>query len=141
MIIINRKLLMAHNCCGESLDEFTNILGNGDVNFEIEFQDGINYIQNLQLDRETKLAWLVFVRSLKDSPQFYLMQGAAVMNEKYHVMNPLTGQHEEATTLDDARALQQRIKDDFLAANISLFVIGQEVFVAEENKSLWKTVE
>lgn len=140
-MIITRLILEAHGCCGESLDEFTNVLGGGDLNFEIEFQSGIEYIQNLPLDRETKLAWLVFVRGLKDSPQFYLMQGAAVVNEKYHVMNPLTGQYEEATTLDGARALQQRIKDDFLAANTSLFVIGQEVFVEEENKSLWKVVE
>lgn len=141
MIIINKNILEVHGTCAESLHEFVNVLGAGDENFQIEFQDAINYVQSLPLDRETKLSWIVFIRGLKDSPQFYLMQGAAVVNEKYHVMNPLTGQYEEATTLDDARALQQRIKDDFLAANKSLFVIGQEVFVAEENKSLWKTVE
>lgn len=141
MIIINKSILEAHSTCVESLHEFVNVLGKGNQNFEIEFENAVDYIQNLPLDRETKLSWIVFVRNLKESTLFYLMQGAAVVNEKYHVMNPLTGQYEEAASIEDARTLQQKIKNDFLSANASLFTIGQEVFIAEENKTLWQVVE
>lgn len=141
MIIINKNILEAHATCAESLHEFVNVLGGGDVNFEIEFQDALTHIKQLPLDTETKASWILYVKALKDSPDFYLMQGAAVMNNKFHVFNPITGQHEEAVSIEDARILRQQIIDQFLQANIAQFKIGQEVFVPEENKSLWKVVE
>lgn len=140
-MIINKEILIAHGTCPESLEEFINVLGNGDDNFQIDFDAGLNYIKGLDISSEEKVNWLVFVRNLRNSPDFYLLQQKGVFMEKYHVFNTLTGIYEEATSLSDAKMLRQRIIDEYIANNSNLFNISQEVYVPEEDKSLWKVVE
>lgn len=141
-IIINKEILIAHGICTQDgIDRFVNVLGNGNENFEMPFDDALSYLRNIDLPQQEKVDWYMFVKGLKDQVSFYEMQGAVTMQEKYHVFNTMTGQYEEALTLEDARTIQQRIKDEFIAENAGLFVISQEAYVPEEDRSLWKVVE
>ena len=53
------------------------------------------------------------------------------MTSKYIILNPFTGQHEEAATYDEALVLQTRLKKEYMDYCESLFVIT--VMVENEN--------
>lgn len=140
--IINKEILISANICTQDgLNEFVNVIGGGNENFEMPINDAISYIRNMDLDSKTKAEWYLFVKQFKESISFYENQGAIEMKEKYHVFNTMTGQYEDATSLDGARQIQQRIISEYIAANKNLFNISQEAYIPEEDRSLWKVIE
>lgn len=143
-LIISKKVLDGLNPCSEGatgLDWLLNDVSNGDPNFEITVDDLLSKIRSVDKPSEEKTLWYLYIKDLKENLSLYEQQGAVIMLEKYQVFNTLTGQYEIATSIDDARAIQQRIKDEFMAANSGLFVINQEAYIPDEDKSLWKIVE
>lgn len=141
-IIVNKEILVAHGICTQDgINEFVNVLGNGDENFEMPIDDALSYLRNIDLPSQDKAEWYLFVKRLKDSVLFYKMQGAAKIMNKYHVFNTLTGSYEEAETLEIAKEIQQKIIKNYIEYNKNLFTISQEVYIEEEEKSLWQVVE
>lgn len=143
-LFVSKAILQAMGACQEGqagIDWLVNDLGKGDENFKMPYDDFLSAIRNVDKPQEEKVMWYQFIKDLKDRIEFYEQQGAIVMQEKYQVFNTLTGQYEVATSLDEARIIRQRIKDEFIAANASLFVINQEAYIQDEDRSLWKVVE
>lgn len=60
------------------------------------------------------------------------------MTTKYSIHNQTTGLQEEAQTFEDAKILQQRIKNEYLEFNKSLFTIT--VLVQNEDGSWTQSV-
>lgn len=143
-IIVSKQILQTLEACQEGqpgFDWLVNELGNGDENFQIPHNELLEAIRTVDKPQEDKVLWYLYIKDLKENINFYQMQGAIQMTEKYHVFNPLTGQHEEAASIDEARSIKAKIINDYIEANKNLFVISQEAYIADEDRSLWKQVE
>jgi hypothetical protein len=140
-MIINKQILDTHDICGDGYDYCRNVIGDKTDNFVIDFNESILQIRNdPELSTEKRNEYLYYTLSLKDSIRFYQAQSIGGFVEKYHVFNPITGQHENADSVEEAKTLQKKIIDAFVAHHKSTFAIQQEFFIESENRSLWQVL-
>lgn len=134
-LIVNKKIMMAHGLCGPGLQEFIQVLGNGDENFTMPFDEALAYVKNLELtDKQFSSAW---VENLLKSHKFYLMQGAYTMTDKFQVFNHKTGQHEPFDNLEQAIARRQELFNEFIAENSFMFNVNREIIVNGGPDVMW----
>lgn len=90
-----------------------------------------------QSDIDAVEAWLrannqvLIANWLKVAKSRWFAHTQEVIAIMYHVFNPLTGVHEDQATKDLALARRDEIKQEFMAANASLFTILVETKTAE----------
>lgn len=130
---ITKEIIEAHSGCLEGIAWFVEAFPNGG-----EYGEVLTAAK-VQDDKNGHDSYAAFARMLHASATAWLMQGAAVMNEKYHVFSPLTGTHSEHITLDDALAARTEVIRQYVLAHAEMFAIAQEVTTSEGN-TLWNPV-
>jgi hypothetical protein len=82
-MIVNRQLLELMGVCGESLEHFTNVVGVGDINFQMSLDDSVRYLRELETsDPETYRGWADLVDGFK-TDQKYIKAAAGYTYGEY----------------------------------------------------------
>ena len=77
---------------------------------------------------------------INKAAQAWAVKQAGAIGVVYHVFNPMTGQHVDALSLEDAAQRRQEFINQFLQANIGMFSVIEET-VANTGESSTRTVD
>lgn len=133
--------MVEHGLCGPAEEEFINVLGNGDANFTMPYDEALQHVIALEEQDPVKYkGWSIWVRRLPKSHKFYTMQGAYVMTDKFKVFNQKTGTHEEFTTLEEAIVRRQELLNQFVVDNPHMFSINREIIVNGGPDTMWAPI-
>jgi hypothetical protein len=104
-MIVNRQLLELMGVCGESLEHFTNVVGGGDVNFQMGLDDSVHYLRGLEaLDPETYRGWADLVDGYKTDPRYV----KAAEQYSYGGYVVIGCEDTVYSTVDEAQAVRDR---------------------------------
>jgi hypothetical protein len=136
-LIVTKEIAKALGCCGNGYVTFENRLGDRP---NMPYQELINIAFEMdKIAPEDK--YVYWATSLPNTYQFHLMQGAFTVVDKYQVFNHKTGQHEPFSTLEEAKARQQQIIDEFIQEHKDKFSINQEILVNDGKDAMWAPLE
>jgi hypothetical protein len=117
-MIVNRQLLELMGVCTESLEHFTNVVGGGDVNFQMSLDDAVRYLRRIETTNpEAYHGWADLVDSYTTDLRYIKATGQYAYGD--YVLIGYPGPAHQ--TLEAARAARE-------AKRVELYKQGQEKF-------------